>query len=163
MHDTHEHKPVNIDEQALQFAEEVRDAETRLLASGWCNPARLYAAALEYGIGGASFVDPIRSFVFACICVGYENDHMITIPDVVKLARMNNFPLPNEPYHRLRELRLTEVIDSGIEAWAKLVAENGQRRERAREHIRAAHDLLADQPWPLDVPEPTRRTLRVVA
>ena len=119
------------------------EAEERLLSCGFHYPRALHEAAVEFEICGVSFSSPEYGIAFATLIECSIRGVNPTVSLVLATLDALGYPYSDvDAYELGRMLKCTEVISSGIRAWAALVAKQAQSRASAQEHLRKARELM---------------------
>ncbi len=134
---------------ALDFANEMLEAERCLVASGWLDPVALNNSAFELGLSGYHFCDTLPSILYCYLCLCADNDRAPSPAEFCDLANRNLVVVSED---ELIELVLGTRTQAGqIREYALLVIDFASRRSRARRCLALAAHLLSGDPGAFEV------------
>lgn len=125
-----------------------REVEEWLLSVGFHYPEELHDTARRYQLCGDSFSCPEHREIF-CALIEYSKRRIEpTIGLIAAVLDKQGFPTwrdgDGNPLEFDRLLRCTEVVPTGIDTYAKMVAMSAQKREEVQAHYREIRNIMSE-------------------
>ncbi len=133
---------------AVDFVAPHREVEEWLLSAGFHYPEELHDAAREYQLCGDSFTCPEHREIFCALIECSKRRIEPTIGLIAAVLDEQGFPPWRDGDGNLLELdrmlRCTEVVPTGIDTYAKMVAISAQKREEVQAHYRKIRNIMSE-------------------